>query len=165
MSRVEELAEEFGIARPETSIALDPDDLVFMLALCAAAGAYRIPSEHPVGGPIHIENENGSEDTIQLTDKPYNRMMFAIREHCGEDSRKFFAAMWRIGALLDLYRDERMRPFVVNENDSVHPCIAEVASTMSVNKRGHFNAKKFFERARQLAMERFPSHQLPNITE
>ncbi|MHB1675823.1 MAG: hypothetical protein ACYCSP_16435, partial [Acidobacteriaceae bacterium] len=95
----------------------------------------------------------------------YNRMMFAIREHCGEDSRKFFAAMWRIGALLDLYRDERMRPFVVNENDSVHPCIAEVASTMSVNKRGHFNAKKFFERARQLAMERFPSHQLPNITE
>jgi hypothetical protein len=141
------------------SIAIDPDEMNFIMGLASAAATYRMPHKTPVGSPVHLDMGNGEVETLKLADNPMNRGMMAIKRHCGDDGEKFFSACLRFMALGRVYNDKRFEPYMREIGDEqlceVSAAIGHVAGAMRLDEHGHFDLDKFFAQAEEIKRTKY----------
>ena len=83
-------------------------------------------------------------------DRPENRAILAVKESL-KDTRQFSSFMWRFWALMDLIREDKLRPWrprpTDDDNDDdefiIPARVLDVARRMRLNKRGAFNVSNF----------------------
>ncbi len=147
---------QFELVRPQNAIEFEFDDFCRHLEIAMTAGSSLIPASDPEEiGLIHIE-EDGEQMKVSFTDCPMNRAMFAVKRSFN-DPTKFMSFMWRFWALMDLVREDGLRPWCQPSNETegaitIPSEVLDVARRMRLNKRGAFNVRNFRKLVAQSAM-------------
>lgn len=133
--------------RPQNAIEFEFDEFCHHLEIAMAAGSSikAVPGLEDMG-PILVE-EDGEPMKIRFTDHPMNHAMFAVKRSFN-DTTKFMSFMWRFWALMDLVRQDGLRPWCQPSNETegaiiIPSEVLDVARCMPLNKRGAFNTTRF----------------------
>jgi hypothetical protein len=133
------------------------EELGFAVAVGGAAASYKMPTPSPTKFGLALTENDGTVMNIRFTDIPLNRGMLAIREHCGGDPSKFFSLAFRLFALGSILRRKEIAPWIRRNVspgvDEVHPAVIEAAATLPLNSRGHFDARTFFQKVKEVAAD------------
>ncbi|MBI1195001.1 MAG: hypothetical protein GC138_04055 [Gammaproteobacteria bacterium] len=135
---------------PQNAIELELDVFSHHLDLALAAGAGLVPAPDPRKKKVYLLDEDGKELEITFTDRPENRAILAVKESL-KDTRQFSSFMWRFWALMDLIREDKLRPRCPRPTDDdndddefiIPARVLDVARRMRLNKRGAFNVSNF----------------------
>ncbi len=105
------------------------------------------------------------EPSIAKTDSagvhgPYVKAAVALRDHFGNDKRRFENAMSRFVALMHLFTHNRLEHWVRASAKNataqdIHPAVIHAAAQMKLNKSGKFPERKFLSLVAELASEQY----------
>jgi hypothetical protein len=147
--------------RSQPAAPIDPEEFERVMKLGEEATYKPLPR----GMGLDLIGDDGESETIEFTDTPYNRGIFAIRNYCGDDTDKFMTLHTRLDAYhYILHTDEAEDWLLYDENNDdpdarpigVHPAVLEVASQMPIRVARRFNVPDFFRRVRELAASKYP---------
>jgi hypothetical protein len=91
---------------------------------------------------------------------PYITAAAALRDHFGDDKRRFESAMARFVALMHLFTHNRLGKWVRTSPrnatvQDIHPAVIHAAAQMKLNKNGKFPERKFLSLVAELASEQY----------
>jgi hypothetical protein len=121
------------------------------------AGPSRPLPENPA--KLKLDVGNGEFEEYQFSpEHPYIRAIMAIKEHCADDSEKFFSLMARLNALSDILHKSQLEKWVIDCGDHgrVHPAVYDAAATLPLKQDGQFDLGTFCRAVEQLAVEKYP---------
>jgi hypothetical protein len=129
---------------------LDVDEFASLVGLCTSVASddgaelLRKPSEY---GLTIVDEERGSADVVVFEDTPETRALFAVKQHCRENSYKYKSAMMRNWAFADgvgrLSEEDWVKSLGESELTSVLDACTEIAATLPLNRRLLFSKRDF----------------------
>ncbi len=123
-----------------------PDEFGLLVETAIHAGQHREPL---------IANTDSA-----AVNGPYVKAAVALRDHFGDDKRRFESAMARFVALMHLFSHNRLEQWVrTSANNAtaqdIHPAVIHAAAQMKLNKSGKFPERKFLSLVAALASEQY----------
>lgn len=110
--------------KPYPLAPVEPEELMFALALGDAAATLKAPVENPsLQGINFVDEKTAQVMRLSLTDRPINRAALAVRDHFKGD--KFVSIMMRLFALFDVVEHKLVQRWVRKSQDRRGHEIAE----------------------------------------
>ncbi len=138
--------------KPYTYGPVEPEELMFALALGDAAATLKTPVENPgLKGVNLVDEQSGQLTRISFADRPLNRAMLAVREHFKDD--KFMSVMLRLFALFEISKHKAVQEWVretpKGEGIEIADALVYAAARASLSKKLKLNAREMVRLAKE----------------
>jgi hypothetical protein len=129
--------------------AVSVEEFRFAFNLAMSAASLDMPVENPETFGVDLLANDGGITKVRFTDRPMNRAMLAIGNHCSGDTEKAWAIMTRYLALQGL---PFLEPWLVSEDGMIriHDAVIDAAADCPVNGSGDFDAGAFYTHVAEL---------------
>lgn len=140
---------------PKWNLPVEPKELQFAVQLGNAAVNDQMPTDIPETKEIDLlYEESGEFQEFRCKDNPINRFGCAIATEFGKNVSKYYSMMNRIGVLMKLMSDERVKPYLKtdptdSERTMINNVLIELLAKFPISDAGELDRDAFFREVKE----------------